>query len=96
VLAELKAHGKPATRPASPLGGRLQPHRPVRRAISNYLSALQDDGSKAEYPAQMNATFVKVQDLRYGENPHQSAAFYRDLHPAPARWSRPSSCRARS
>ena len=52
-------------------------------AISNYLSALQDDGSKAEYPAQMNATFVKVQDLRYGENSHQSAALYRDLHPAP-------------
>ncbi|MFA7666791.1 MAG: bifunctional phosphoribosylaminoimidazolecarboxamide formyltransferase/IMP cyclohydrolase, partial [Burkholderiaceae bacterium] len=27
--------------------------------------------------------FVKLQDLRYGENPHQRAAFYRDLHPAP-------------
>jgi phosphoribosylaminoimidazolecarboxamide formyltransferase/IMP cyclohydrolase len=26
---------------------------------------------------------VKLQDLRYGENPHQTAAFYRDLHPAP-------------
>jgi phosphoribosylaminoimidazolecarboxamide formyltransferase/IMP cyclohydrolase len=26
---------------------------------------------------------VKLQDLRYGENPHQAAAFYRDLHPAP-------------
>jgi phosphoribosylaminoimidazolecarboxamide formyltransferase/IMP cyclohydrolase len=25
---------------------------------------------------------VKLQDLRYGENPHQQAAFYRDLHPA--------------
>ena len=31
----------------------------------------------------MNSRFVKVQDLRYGENPHQSAAFYRDLYPAP-------------
>ena len=30
-----------------------------------------------------NGRFVKVQDLRYGENPHQQAAFYRDLHPAP-------------
>ena len=28
-----------------------------------------------------------MQDLRYGENPHQSAALYRDLHPPPARWS---------
>ena len=52
-------------------------------AISDYLSALQADGSRALFPAQSNARFVKLQDLRYGENPHQSAAFYRDLHPAP-------------
>ncbi|HNJ46186.1 MAG TPA: bifunctional phosphoribosylaminoimidazolecarboxamide formyltransferase/IMP cyclohydrolase, partial [Ottowia sp.] len=52
-------------------------------AISNYLSSVQGDGSLAEYPAQMNSCFVKVQDLRYGENSHQSAALYRDLHPAP-------------
>jgi phosphoribosylaminoimidazolecarboxamide formyltransferase / IMP cyclohydrolase len=36
-----------------------------------------------EFPAQANGRFVKLQDLRYGENPHQSAAFYRDLFPAP-------------
>ncbi len=52
-------------------------------AISNYLSSVQGDGSLAAYPGQMNATFVKVQDLRYGENSHQSAALYRDLYPAP-------------
>ncbi|HVE54165.1 MAG TPA: bifunctional phosphoribosylaminoimidazolecarboxamide formyltransferase/IMP cyclohydrolase, partial [Ramlibacter sp.] len=52
-------------------------------AISDYLSSLQADGSRTEYPAQSNARFVKLQDLRYGENPHQTAAFYRDLHPAP-------------
>lgn len=52
-------------------------------AISDYLSSLQADGSRAEYPAQSNARFVKLQDLRYGENPHQTAAYYRDLHPAP-------------
>jgi phosphoribosylaminoimidazolecarboxamide formyltransferase/IMP cyclohydrolase len=52
-------------------------------AISDYLSSLQPDGTRSEYPAQANARFVKLQDLRYGENPHQSAAFYRDLHPAP-------------
>ena len=49
--------------------------------ISNYLSALQDDGSRALFPAQNNSNFVKVMDLRYGENPHQQAAFYRDLWP---------------
>jgi len=50
-------------------------------AISDYLSALQPDGSRAEFPGQSNGRFVKLQDLRYGENPHQKAAFYRDLYP---------------
>ncbi|WP_305805271.1 bifunctional phosphoribosylaminoimidazolecarboxamide formyltransferase/IMP cyclohydrolase [Stenotrophomonas sp. YIM B06876] len=54
-------------------------------AISNYLSAVTDTRAavpeRAEFPAQMNSTFVKVMDLRYGENPHQSGVFYRDLYP---------------
>ncbi len=52
-------------------------------AISDYLSGLQEDGTHALFPAQSNGRFIKLQDLRYGENPHQQAAFYRDLHPAP-------------
>ena len=57
-------------------------------AISNYLSALSfEEGSNTPamslFPAQNNSNFIKLQDLRYGENPHQSAAFYRDLYPAP-------------
>jgi phosphoribosylaminoimidazolecarboxamide formyltransferase/IMP cyclohydrolase len=59
-------------------------------AISDYLSALEGPGaspgqapSRSLFPAQANGRFVKLQDLRYGENPHQQAAFYRDLHPAP-------------
>ncbi|HEY5803660.1 MAG TPA: bifunctional phosphoribosylaminoimidazolecarboxamide formyltransferase/IMP cyclohydrolase [Lysobacter sp.] len=51
--------------------------------ISDYLSALQADGSRALFPAQQNSNFVKVMDLRYGENPHQHGAFYRDLYPVP-------------
>ncbi|MFN9707546.1 MAG: bifunctional phosphoribosylaminoimidazolecarboxamide formyltransferase/IMP cyclohydrolase [Burkholderiales bacterium] len=51
-------------------------------AISDYLSSFQDDGSRTQFPAQSNGRFLKLQDLRYGENPHQAAAFYRDLHPA--------------
>jgi phosphoribosylaminoimidazolecarboxamide formyltransferase/IMP cyclohydrolase len=50
-------------------------------AISNYLTTLNADGSKSAFPAQINFSFAKVQDMRYGENPHQSAAFYRDLAP---------------
>ncbi len=52
-------------------------------AISDYLSRIQPDGTHALFGSQANGRFVKVQDLRYGENPHQQAAFYRDLHPAP-------------
>ena len=56
-------------------------------AISNYLSAVTDSSGdvpvRAPFAAQANGSFVKVMDLRYGENPHQQAAFYRDLYPAP-------------
>ena len=52
-------------------------------AISDYLSSLGEDGTRSMFPAQANGRFVKLQDLRYGENPHQQAAFYRDLYPAP-------------
>jgi phosphoribosylaminoimidazolecarboxamide formyltransferase/IMP cyclohydrolase len=56
-------------------------------AISDYLSSLAgpSDGvpERHEFPAQANGRFVKLQDLRYGENPHQRAAFYRDLAPLP-------------
>ncbi|MBI4937809.1 MAG: bifunctional phosphoribosylaminoimidazolecarboxamide formyltransferase/IMP cyclohydrolase [Nitrosomonadales bacterium] len=52
-------------------------------AISNYLTAITAGGTKSAYPAQINFNFAKVQDMRYGENPHQSAAFYRDLNRVP-------------
>ncbi|PJK12977.1 bifunctional phosphoribosylaminoimidazolecarboxamide formyltransferase/inosine monophosphate cyclohydrolase [Lysobacteraceae bacterium NML120232] len=51
--------------------------------ISDLLSALDDTGEKSAFPAQANGSHVKVMDLRYGENPHQQAAFYRDIAPAP-------------
>jgi phosphoribosylaminoimidazolecarboxamide formyltransferase/IMP cyclohydrolase len=56
--------------------------------ISDVLSSIaepSDEGAKqrAQFSGQANGNFVKVMDLRYGENPHQQAAFYRDLYPAP-------------
>jgi phosphoribosylaminoimidazolecarboxamide formyltransferase / IMP cyclohydrolase len=84
VLEELKAHGKvtDATKFALSVAAfnRISNYD---AAISDYLSSLNANGTRIEYPAQSNARFVKLQDLRYGENPHQSAAYYRDLHPAP-------------
>jgi phosphoribosylaminoimidazolecarboxamide formyltransferase / IMP cyclohydrolase len=84
VLAELRADGKTSdtTRFALAVAAfnRISNYD---AAISDYLSALQPDGTRSLFPGQSNGRFVKVQDLRYGENPHQAAAFYRDLHPAP-------------
>jgi phosphoribosylaminoimidazolecarboxamide formyltransferase/IMP cyclohydrolase len=83
VLAELKADGqlKDATKFALSVAAfnRISQYD---GAISDYLSSLQADGTHSLFPGQSNGRFIKLQDLRYGENPHQQAAFYRDLHPA--------------
>lgn len=47
-------------------------------AIANYLGTLVDTSNDeaARFPRTFNSQFEKVQDMRYGENPHQKAAFY--------------------
>jgi phosphoribosylaminoimidazolecarboxamide formyltransferase/IMP cyclohydrolase len=90
VLAELQAGGKKLsdkTRFALAVAAfnRISQYD---GAISNYLSSIEFDSPEGvpqrnAYPAQSNTQYVKLQDLRYGENPHQTAAFYRDLQPAP-------------
>jgi phosphoribosylaminoimidazolecarboxamide formyltransferase/IMP cyclohydrolase len=52
-------------------------------AIANYLTAIDADGQRGDFPGQINFSFAKVQVLRYGENPHQKAAFYRELERIP-------------
>ena len=49
-------------------------------AVANYLSSLEGR-QRREYPNVLTLQFRKLQDMRYGENPHQSAAFYRDDKP---------------
>jgi len=56
-------------------------------AIFSYLSRLQPDGTlppdrRSTFPDRLALDFVKVQDLRYGENPHQTAGFYREISSA--------------
>jgi phosphoribosylaminoimidazolecarboxamide formyltransferase/IMP cyclohydrolase len=84
VIDELKANGKVSEKTKFALSvaafNRISNYD---AAISDYLSSLQEDGLRSLFPAQANGRFVKLQDLRYGENPHQQAAFYRDLYPAP-------------
>ena len=57
-------------------------------AISNYLTALDANGARTAFPQRLNLNFELAQMMRYGENPHQNAAFYRDLDPAPGSLSR--------
>ncbi len=91
ALAELKADGKLSDK--SRFAFSVAAFNRISQydgAISDYLSAIDFDASigqpapqRSLFPAQSNGRFVKIQDLRYGENPHQQAAFYRDLYPAP-------------
>ena len=93
VLGELKAAGKLSDKLRFALSvaafNRISQYD---GAISDYLSSVkfEDEKLSEEYvperdlfPGQSNSQFVKIQDLRYGENSHQQAAWYRDLYPAP-------------
>ncbi len=56
-------------------------------AIANYFGTkapdygIIDEKADRTFPRTLNLNFVKLQGMRYGENPHQKAAFYRDLNP---------------
>ncbi|HET8881213.1 MAG TPA: bifunctional phosphoribosylaminoimidazolecarboxamide formyltransferase/IMP cyclohydrolase, partial [Solimonas sp.] len=47
-------------------------------AVAAYLSGLHDDGTRDAFAPVFGLQFDKLQDMRYGENPHQRAAFYRE------------------
>ncbi len=98
VLAELDAGGLTRTTRFG-LARKVFAHTAAYDGmITNYLSAL-DAGAeerpaavptRREYPDTFTLQLVKTQDMRYGENPHQSAAFYRERQPAPgtlAQWT---------
>ncbi len=50
-------------------------------AISNYLDSREAGGERLPFPRVLTLQFEKKQDLRYGENPHQKAAFYGEPRP---------------
>jgi phosphoribosylaminoimidazolecarboxamide formyltransferase/IMP cyclohydrolase len=53
-------------------------------AIANYLGSYNEDGSQGHFSRTFNSQYLKTQEMRYGENPHQQAAFYREHAPAEA------------
>lgn len=74
VLAELKENGEVAEETKRKLAAKVFRHTAAYDAlISNYLTEQMGE----ESPETLTVTFEKKQDLRYGENPHQKATFYK-------------------
>jgi len=51
--------------------------------VARYLDSLEDEPGEAPFPEALTLELTKVHDLRYGENPHQAAAFYAHPDAAP-------------
>jgi phosphoribosylaminoimidazolecarboxamide formyltransferase/IMP cyclohydrolase len=79
VLEELRAGGEVSAATRFALAQKAFAHTAAYDgAIAGYLSSLDAAGRRTPYPGVLSLQFAKLQDMRYGENPHQSAAFYRD------------------
>lgn len=78
ILRELKKHGETSLKTRECLAAKVFRHTAAYDTIiAQYLT--QRSGER--YPENFTLTYEKVQDLRYGENPHQSAAFYKGNDP---------------
>jgi len=78
ILAELRQNNRslsPATRFRLFLKA-FQHTAHYDGAISNYFSSLDENKKRQRWGQTVNIQVSKLQDMRYGENPHQSAAFY--------------------
>lgn len=77
VLSELKEEGEVSLDTKFYLMQKVFAHTSnYDTMIANYLKKERGDDS---LPETLTMTFEKVQDMRYGENPHQKAAFYREI-----------------
>jgi len=84
IVDELQARG--ATNASTRLELAIKAYAHTARydgAISGYLSSLDADGQREAFPRVLTRQWMLRQPMRYGENPHQQAAFYRDLDPGP-------------
>lgn len=78
VLEEIEANGETNPETREKLAAKVFRHTARYDAmIADYLTKKTGE----TFPESMTITFDKVQDLRYGENPHQRAAFYKGMNP---------------
>ena len=81
IVEEIKAHGEVLPQTRLMLAKKVFSHTAKYDGmIANYLTSLNEEKKPTQFPDVLSGQFVKVQDMRYGENPHQAAAFYRDSH----------------
>jgi len=79
VLSELKESGGISLETNFRLAKKVFQHTArYDGAISNYLGQIERGEKVSEFPETYTFQVQKVQELRYGENPHQRAAFYRE------------------
>jgi phosphoribosylaminoimidazolecarboxamide formyltransferase/IMP cyclohydrolase len=85
LIAELDANGRTLTEATRfRLAQKAFAHTSAYDgAIANWLTARDAEGAARAFPASFRYAGELVQALRYGENPHQQAAFYRDEAPPP-------------
>jgi len=84
IIDELKKNGAVSDATRFKLARKVFAHTAAYDgAVANYLHSLGESRKRHEYPEVLTLQFAKLQDMRYGENPHQSAAFYRDEKPLP-------------
>ena len=77
VLSEIKETGAVSVKTNFYLAAKVFNHTAYYDTmIANYL---RDKAGLPKYPDTISMTFEKAQDMRYGENPHQSAAFYKEV-----------------
>jgi len=85
VLSELKEKGEISIETNFRLAKKVFQHTTrYDAAISNYLGKIEGGKKVDQFPGTFTFQVKKAQELRYGENPHQRAAFYREyLMPEP-------------
>lgn len=82
ILAEIEAEGGISYKTRFNLAIEAYEHTAsYDGAIANYFGRLVEGGSE-DFSRTFNSQFIKTQEMRYGENPHQKAAFYVEKNPA--------------
>ena len=83
VLEKLKTGGLDETYRRQLAGAAFEMTAVYDRAISDYLATVNSGTPKSAFGQRLTLSFHLQQELRYGENPHQKAAFYVEDQPAP-------------